>query len=119
MIKTSLNTNLGVALSNMEGGGQYRRVDFIKIVEKQLQGYKEFTNQPSGSLTQAATEACKEICTEFVGHNNQLVDKFDKVTGMTYVQTNKETGQKFQVIRSAGTHKRYHQLFGLDAWKCS
>ena len=59
-IKTKLNDNLQTALSSMAGGDLYRAVDHIKIVVKQLQGYKEFTRAQAGTLTQATVEACMQ-----------------------------------------------------------
>jgi hypothetical protein len=103
-ILTKLSMNLQTALSNMTGDDMYRAVDHIKIIIKQLKGYKEFTNAQAGTLTQSTVEACKNLCTELVGENSELVDKQDKLTGWTYIQTNKSTQQKYQIVRSVGKH---------------
>jgi hypothetical protein len=104
IIKNNLDSGLRTALTDMNGSDLYRTVDHIKMIVKQLKGFKEFTNEMAGSITQAAVTALKEICDEAAGSNAQLCDRHDKLFGALYIQTNVQTGQKFQVVRSAGKH---------------
>jgi hypothetical protein len=104
MIRNNLDSNLKVALSVMAGSDRYHSVDHIKMIVKQLKGYGSFTNEQAGAITQAAVTALKEICDESVGINSQVCDRHDKIQGSLYIQTNLVSGQKFQVLRSAGKH---------------
>jgi len=40
----------------------------------------------------------------FIGNNAKLIDRHDKVTGWTYILSNKTTNNRFQIIRSASKH---------------
>lgn len=88
----------------------YARVDQIKVVVKQPTGFSEFniSNIEPGALTDKTTKAMKVICDETMGLNSQY-DRRDKLLGCMYVRTHKITGQKYQVMRSTGKHKRIFQ----------
>jgi len=103
-IKNNLDPSLKTALTDMTGSDLYHEVDHIKMVVKQLTGFREFTNEQAGSLTHATVTAMKQLCDESVGTNSQLCDRYDKIVGTLYIQTNIANKQKYQVIRSNGKH---------------
>jgi len=104
IVRSTFNEQLLAALTDMTGGALYKPVDHIKIVVKQLKGFQRtgFTGEKAGKLTEATVNAMKEICKESVGANSQECDRNDKILGRLYIQTNLTTGQKYQVLRSAG-----------------
>ena len=108
LIKSSLVEKVGTTLISMaavtddDGQELIPCVDHIKIVVKQLKNYKEFTGNQAGALTQSTVSALKQLCTESVGNPHQLTQHNDKIFGALYIETNLATGQKYQVVRSAG-----------------
>lgn len=117
IIKQKLERSLRIALTDVTGKDIYCPVDHIKIIAKQLKGRKLFssnqadsyaqtlfTDEMAGCLTRSAVTAFNELCTESVGQNSQLCERKDKILGALYIQTNVQTGHKFQVIRSSGKH---------------
>jgi len=103
-IKKCLIDKLGTALTDTTGADVYHKVDHIKIVVKQLKGFKKFTHGMAGKLTDAAASAAKQICEDAAGKNNQLSERHDKIIGATYIQTDLTNGHKFQMVRSAAKH---------------
>jgi hypothetical protein len=103
-IKNNLDASLKTAITNMKGSDMFPEVDHIKIVVKQITGYGEFSRQQAGCMTHATVNAMKQLCDESVGPNSQLCDRYDKILGTLYIQTNITNNQKYQVIRSNGKH---------------
>jgi len=62
-IKQSLLNNVHTALTDMNGGELYQPVDVIKMVVKQLRGFKRFKSEDAHSLTIAAITACNVYVT--------------------------------------------------------
>lgn len=105
VVKRNIPADLRTALTDVSGSDLYHPVDHIKVVVKQLRGRPPtFTNLQAGSLTNAVVNAMKQLCDESVGSHGQLCDRSDTVFGAVYVQTDLETGHKFQVVRSTGKH---------------
>ena len=94
-IKRSLLDNMGTALTDMTGDDVYRPVDVIKMVVKQLKGFKGFKGEHAGALTKSVVTALTELCDEYAGSNSILSERKDKIIGSVYIRTNVTTSQKF------------------------
>jgi hypothetical protein len=120
IIKSTLDDNLRAALTSTaavvdeQGNTIYPSVDHIKMIVKQTTGFKQFTSQQAGALTQSTASALKQLCTESVGTPHQLSERRDKIFGSLYIETNLATGQKYQVVRSAGKHT--NALLAFPNW---
>jgi len=104
------------SVPDKEEGELYPAVDFIKIVVKQIKGFTTagFTNEMAGALTNSAVVAMKQLCSESVGTPSDLVDRHDKFLGALFIVTNRDTGRKFQVVRSAG--KQTNAMLVFPQW---
>jgi hypothetical protein len=101
-IKQLLMSHLAIAMTDPSGSDLYRRVDVIKIVVKQLKGFLNFTREHAGALTKSTVRAVRHICDEAAGPNSDLCERNDKTLGSIYIRTQAASGQKFQVVCSAG-----------------
>jgi len=101
-IRQTLLTHLDTALTDPSGGGVYRPVEVIKMVVKQLKDFMDFTRKHAGALTNSTLQALQGICDDAAGSNSTLSRGTDKKLGSVYIRTQRETGHKFQVLRSTG-----------------
>ena len=101
-IRQTLLTHLDTALTDPSGGGVYRPVEVIKMVVKQLKDFMDFTRKEAGALTKSTTQALQTICDDAAGSNSTLSRRIDKKLGSVYIRTQRETGHKFQLVRSTG-----------------
>ena len=113
-IKSTMSHELTTALTDMNGGDIYKPVDHIKMVVKQLKGFKDFTRKQAGALTKSTSDALQQLCDESAGIDSHLCDRNDKIFGKIYIRTNPANGQKFQVIRSAG--KQTNAMLSCRNW---
>jgi hypothetical protein len=104
---------LRTALTNMHGDAVFLPTSSIKVVikqqtafEKQKQGCKQEQSLrlKAGALTIATVKAARKICDNVMGKDSELLHQKDKHAGVTYVRSNRNTGQKMQVSQSAGKH---------------
>jgi hypothetical protein len=113
-IKRNLTSKLRNALTDVNGGDVYRSVDVIKVVVKQLKGYKDFTMEQAGTLTKSTATAVRQIIDEAAGSASQLCERNDKILGSLYIRTDPATGHKFQVMNSAG--KQTNAVLACLSW---
>jgi len=112
-IRKYMDCDLLTALSDMKPTDIYKPVDHIKMVVKQLKGFRTFTNKQAGALTQATANALKEICDECAGGDSQLCDQKDS-SSKQYIRTNLKTGSKFQLLWSTG--KQTNAMLACLSW---
>jgi hypothetical protein len=60
-IKSRLLSQLGPVLTDLSGGDDYKAVDTIKIVVKQLKEYAELTSKMAGTLTKSCIIALRQV----------------------------------------------------------
>ena len=56
----------------------------------------------AGALTKSTSQALQTICDDAAGSNSTLSRGTDKKLGSVYIRTQRETGHKFQLVRSTG-----------------
>jgi len=106
IIKDSVPDILRTALTDPTGNGHFMAVDHIKTVVKQLQGLDilQLSRIQAGALTNAAVAAMKHTSKVAAGPNRKVYDHKHERLGSIYIETNLNTGEKFQVLRSSGKH---------------
>jgi len=104
-IKDSLEPSLREALTQFTASNLYAEVEHIKIIVKQLQGYKQSGLKPksAGALTGCTVTAMTLLCDEAAGCNSRLARVHDK-QGWSYVRTLLPSQCKLQIERSTGKH---------------
>jgi len=67
-------------------------------------------------MWQSTVYACRQLTSLLIGDNAKLIDRHDKVTGWTYIHSNKTTNNKYQIVTSfrIEAHKRYRGSLILD-----
>ena len=74
-IRSTLPDELQTALTDTSAGDMYKPVDHIKMVVKQLKGFKAFTKKQAGTLTNSTSDALKQLCDESAGTDSHLCDQ--------------------------------------------
>jgi hypothetical protein len=104
-ILDNLDQSLLTALTNFSGNDAFASVADIKIITKQLQGLKKhkLSGLQAGALTESTYCAMKRSAAMACNTNCQVFEKTDK-HGHVYTRIDTATGNRVQVIRSAGKH---------------
>jgi len=92
-------------VSQSDCSDMYAEVEHIKVIVKQLTGYKwlGITSKAAGSLTAKTVEAMTLVYDEEFARNSRLSRVHDK-DGWTYIRTLLPSEKKLQVQRSTGKH---------------
>ena len=119
IIKKQMPDKLKVALTQPSGIGAdgivvYAEVEHIKIIIKQLQGFKKFnlSSKAAGKLQDVSYRFMKELASTSCSANSEpAVDRNDKQHGHVYYRIDVASGKRFEVMKSTGKHLNAIQVF--------